>query len=71
MEKNHSAVAAFQVHAADNVATLLGDAVEGSPITIVGPAGKRDGRCRYRRKVLQIAMPSTCCAVVFAVTRQR
>jgi hypothetical protein len=42
MEKNHSAVAAFQVHAADNVATLLGDAAEGLLITIVGPAGKRD-----------------------------
>jgi altronate dehydratase small subunit len=42
MEKNHSAVAAFQVHAADNVATLLSDAAEGSLITIVGPAGKRD-----------------------------
>ncbi len=34
------------------------------------PGGKRDGR-RYGRKVLQIAMPSTCCATVFAVTRQR
>jgi hypothetical protein len=42
MEKIYPAVAAFQVHAADNVATLLGDAAEGSLITIVGPAGKRD-----------------------------
>ena len=42
MEKNHSAVAAFQVHASDNVATLLGDAAKASLITIVGSAGKRD-----------------------------
>jgi hypothetical protein len=33
---------AFQVQAADNVATLLGDAAEGSRLTIVGPAGKSD-----------------------------
>ena len=38
----HPAIAAFQVHAADNVATLLSDAAEDSLITIVGPAGKRD-----------------------------
>ena len=48
MEKNLSAVAAFQVHAADNVATLLGDAAEGSLITIVGPAGKRDTTAREK-----------------------
>jgi altronate hydrolase/altronate dehydratase small subunit len=42
MEKNHPAVAAFQVNATDNVATLLGDVAEGSLIAIVGPAGKRN-----------------------------
>jgi altronate dehydratase small subunit len=30
---------AFQVHASDNVATLLGESREGSVLTIVGPAG--------------------------------
>jgi altronate dehydratase small subunit len=38
----HPAIAAFQVHAADNVATLLGEAAQGSSVTIVGQAGKRD-----------------------------
>jgi altronate dehydratase small subunit len=42
MEKNHSATAASQVHAADNVATLLGETAQGSSLTIVGPAGKRN-----------------------------
>ena len=36
------APSAFQVHASDNVATLLGEAAEGSLLTIVGPAGKRE-----------------------------
>jgi hypothetical protein len=48
MEKNHPAIAAFQVHAADNVAMLLGDAAQGSLITIVGPAGKRDITAREK-----------------------
>ncbi len=48
MEKNHPAIAAFQVHAADNVATLLGDAAEVSLIAIVGPAGKRNIIARER-----------------------
>ncbi len=30
---------AFQVHASDNVATLLGEAAEGASLTVVGPAG--------------------------------
>jgi altronate dehydratase small subunit len=48
MEKNLPAIAAFQVHAADNVATLLGDAAEGLPITIVGSAGKRNITAREK-----------------------
>jgi len=48
MEKNYPAVVAFQVDAADNVATLLGDAAEGSLITVVGPAGKRDIAAREK-----------------------
>ena len=34
--------AAFQVHASDNVATLLGEADEGAALSVVGPAGSRD-----------------------------
>ena len=48
MENNHPAVVAFQVHATDNVATLLGDAAEDSLVTIVGPAGKRDITAREK-----------------------
>jgi len=33
---------AFQVHASDNVATLLGEAGDGSVVTIVGPGGKTE-----------------------------
>jgi hypothetical protein len=43
-----SAIAAFQVHAADNVATLLGDTAAGSFITIVGPAGAHDITAREK-----------------------
>ncbi len=41
MTSTQPAPSAFQVHAADNVATLLNDATEGSALTVVGPAGKR------------------------------
>ncbi|MDR3754872.1 MAG: UxaA family hydrolase [Terracidiphilus sp.] len=33
-----STASAFQVHASDNVATLLGEAAAGAPLEIVGPA---------------------------------
>jgi altronate dehydratase small subunit len=33
-----SAASVFQVHASDNVATLLGEAVAGSQLAIIGPA---------------------------------
>ena len=36
------ASSAFQVHAADNVATLLADAAAGAALIVVGPAGKRE-----------------------------
>jgi altronate dehydratase small subunit len=36
------ASSAFQVHADDNVATLLGEAQEGSPLTVIGPGGQRE-----------------------------
>jgi hypothetical protein len=32
------AASAFQVHASDNVATLLGEAAAGAPLEIIGPA---------------------------------
>jgi altronate dehydratase small subunit len=35
-------LSAFQVHAADNVATLLGEAREGAALTVVGPGGKSE-----------------------------
>ncbi len=37
-----TAPAAFQVDAADNVASLLNDAEEGSTLTVLGPAGKTE-----------------------------
>jgi hypothetical protein len=36
--QRESVVSAFQVHASDNVATLLGEAAAGAPLQIVGPA---------------------------------
>ena len=43
-----SAASAFQVHASDNVATLLGEAAAGAPIEIVGPAGRHDLTAREK-----------------------
>jgi altronate dehydratase small subunit len=39
---------AFQVHASDNVATLLGDVMEGSALTIVAPVGKHELAARQK-----------------------
>jgi hypothetical protein len=39
---------AFQVNDADNVATLLNDAAEGSALTVVGPAGKSEMAAREK-----------------------
>jgi len=36
-----SVSSAFQVHVGDNVATLLGDAPQGSLLTVIGSAGQR------------------------------
>lgn len=36
------AITAFQVHASDNVATLLDEASLGSAVTVIGPAGNRE-----------------------------
>jgi altronate dehydratase small subunit len=40
MTSTQPALSAFQVHASDNVATLLGDATPGATILIVGPGAK-------------------------------
>ena len=37
-----SEVSAFQVHAQDNVATLLSEVAQGAEVTVVGPAGRRE-----------------------------
>jgi hypothetical protein len=37
-----TAASVFQVHASDNVATLLGESAAGAPLEIVGPAGRQD-----------------------------
>lgn len=42
MTNTQTTSSAFQVHASDNVATLLGEAAAGETLTIVGPAGKRE-----------------------------
>lgn len=44
----HSTPSAFQVNADDTVATLLNDAEEGSAVTVVGPAGKREIAAREK-----------------------
>jgi hypothetical protein len=43
-----SAASAFQVHATDNVATLLGETAAGAPVEIVGPAGRHDLTAREK-----------------------
>src|ERR1700722_13006825 len=56
-----SAVSAFQVHASDNVATLLGGAAAGAPLEIVGPSGRQDLTAREKielgHKVALVAIP--------------
>ncbi len=39
---------AFQVNANDNVATLLAEAAQGSAVTVVSPAGKREIAAREK-----------------------
>ncbi len=41
MTTTRSAASGFQVHASDNVATLLGEAAAGAPLEIVGPVGRQ------------------------------
>jgi hypothetical protein len=66
-----SAASAFQVYAADNVATLLGEAVEGAPLQIVGPAGRNDLTAREKielgHKVALTAIPGGAPVVKFGI----
>jgi altronate dehydratase small subunit len=42
------APSAFKVHAADNVATLLGDAAAGSGVSVTGPGAKTEIAAREK-----------------------
>jgi altronate dehydratase small subunit len=48
MTNTQALPSAFQVHAADNVATLLGDAPEGSSVAIVGAVQKSELTAREK-----------------------
>jgi hypothetical protein len=48
MTTTQSAASAFQVHASDNVATLLGEAAAGAPLEVVGPAGRQELTAREK-----------------------
>ena len=66
-----SAASAFQVHATDNVATLLGETAAGAPVEIVGPAGRHDLTARekieYGHKVALVAIPEGASVVKFGI----
>jgi hypothetical protein len=66
-----SAASAFQVHATDNVATLLGEAAAGAPLEIVGPAPKADLAAREKielgHKVALTAIPEGAPVVKFGI----
>ena len=62
---------AFQVHASDNVATLLGEAAAGASIQIVGPAGRQDltasEKIEMSHKVALAAIPEGAPIVKFGI----
>jgi hypothetical protein len=66
-----SAASAFQVHASDNVATLLGEAAAGMPLEIVGPSGRQDLTAREKielgHKVALTAIPEGAPIVKFGI----
>ena len=66
-----SAASAFQVHASDNVATLLGEVAAGAPLEIVGPAGRQDLTAREKielgHKVAVAAIPEGAPVIKFAI----
>jgi len=66
-----SAASAFQVHASDNVATLLGEAAAGAPLEIVGPAPNANLTAREKielgHKVAITAIPEDAPVVKFGI----
>ena len=66
-----SAASAFQVHATDNVATLLGEAAAGAPLQIVGPAPSSNLASREKielgHKVALAAIPEGAPIVKFGI----
>lgn len=66
-----SAASAFQVHASDNVATLLGEAPAGTPLQIVGPAGRQDLIAREKielgHKIALAAIPEGAPVIKFGI----
>lgn len=66
-----SVTSAFQVHASDNVATLLGEAAAGAPLQIVGPAPNSELIAREKielgHKVALTAIPEAAPVVKFGV----
>ena len=66
-----STSSAFQVHAADNVATLLGEAAASTPLEIVGPSPNSNLTAREKiamgHKVALAAIPEGTPIVKFGI----
>ena len=66
-----SAASAFQVHASDNVATLLAEAAASVPLQIVGPAGRHNLTAREKielgHKVALATIPEGAPIVKFGI----
>jgi hypothetical protein len=71
MTTAQSAASAFQVHASDNVATLLGEAAAGAPLRIVGPASNSTLVAREKielgHKVALVAIPEDAPVTKFGI----
>jgi len=66
-----SAASAFQVHASDNVATLLGEAAAGAPLEIVGPAPSSNlvahEKIELGHKVALVTIPEGAPVIKFGI----
>jgi hypothetical protein len=71
MTTTQSASSAFQVHASDNVATLLGEVAAGAPLQIVGSAPNSTLAAREKielgHKVALVAIPEGAPVVKFGI----
>jgi altronate dehydratase small subunit len=71
MTTAQAAASAFQVHTADNVATLLGEAAAGTPLEIVGPTPNSTLATREKielgHKVALAAIPEGAPVVKFGI----